>query len=101
MLATLTYTLDSTIANIALPHMQGSFSASNDQMVWVLTSYMVASAIMTPFSGWLAHRIGHKRLFLASTLLFMLSSMAVGAAMTLPQIVIFRIIQGIAGAALL
>ena len=101
MLATLTYTLDSTIANIALPHMQGSFSASNDQMVWVLTSYMVASAIMTPFSGWLAHRIGHKRLFLISTALFMLASMAVGAAVTLPQIVVFRIIQGIAGAALL
>lgn len=101
MLATLTYTLDSTIANIALPHMQGSFSASNDQMVWILTSYMVASAIMTPFSGWLAHRIGHKRLFLISTGLFMVSSMAVGAALTLPQIVIFRIIQGIAGAALL
>lgn len=101
MLATLTYTLDSTIANIALPHMQGSFSASNDQMVWVLTSYMVASAIMTPFSGWLAHRIGHKLLFMLSTMLFMVSSMAVGAAMTLPQIIVFRIVQGIAGAALL
>ncbi|MGE3690293.1 MAG: DHA2 family efflux MFS transporter permease subunit [Novosphingobium sp.] len=101
MLATLTYTLDSTIANIALPHMQGSFSASIDQMVWVLTSYMVASAVMTPFSGWLAHRIGHKLLFQISTLLFMLASMAVGAAATLPQIVIFRVIQGIAGAALL
>jgi MFS transporter, DHA2 family, multidrug resistance protein len=101
MLATLTYTLDSTIANIALPHMQGSFSASNDQMVWVLTSYMVASAIMTPFSGWLSLRIGRKLLFQLSTLSFMLSSMAVGAAMTLPQIVLFRIAQGIAGAALL
>ncbi len=101
MLATLTYTLDSTIANIALPHMQGSISASGDQMVWVLTSYMVAGAVMTPLSGWLSLRIGSKLLFQISTIAFMLASMLCGAATSLPQIVAFRILQGIAGASLL
>ena len=101
MLATLTYTLDSTIANIALPHMQGSISASGDQMVWVLTSYMVAGAVMTPLSGWLSLRIGSKLLFQISTLAFMLTSMLCGAATSLPQIVAFRVLQGIAGASLL
>ena len=101
MLATLTYTLDSTIANIALPHMQGSMSASSDQMVWVLTSYMVASAIMTPLSGWLSLRIGRKFLFQASTLTFMLASMLCGAATNLPEMVAFRVLQGLAGASML
>jgi DHA2 family multidrug resistance protein len=101
MLATLTYTLDSTIANIALPHMQGSISASGDQMVWVLTSYMVAGAVMTPLSGWLSLKIGSKLLFQISTIAFMLASMLCGAATSLPQIVAFRVIQGIAGASLL
>ena len=101
MLATLTYTLDSTIANIALPHMQGSISASGDQMIWVLTSYMVASAIMTPLSGWLSLRIGRKFLFQLSTLTFMVASMLCGAATNLPEMVAFRVLQGIAGASLL
>ena len=101
MLATLTYTLDSTIANIALPHMQGSMSASSDQMVWVLTSYMVAGGIMTPLSGWLALKIGRKLLFQISTITFMLASMLCGAATNLPEIVAFRVLQGLAGASLL
>ena len=101
MLATLTYTLDSTIANIALPHMQGSVSASSDQMIWVLTSYMVAAAVMTPLSGWLSLRIGRKLLFQISTLTFMLASMLCGAATNLPEIVAFRVLQGLAGASLL
>ncbi|MEO7739777.1 MAG: MDR family MFS transporter [Novosphingobium sp.] len=101
MLATLTYTLDSTIANIALPHMQGSVSASSDQMVWVLTSYMVAAAIMTPLSGWLSLKIGRKLLFQISTLTFMVASMLCGTATSLPEIVAFRVLQGLAGASLL
>ena len=101
MLATLTYTLDTTIANIALPHMQGSIAASSDQMVWVLTSYMVASAIMIPLSGWLSLRIGRRRLFQLSTFSFMVASMLCGAATSLPQIVIFRVFQGLAGASLM
>lgn len=101
MLATLTNTLDMTIANIALPHIQGSVSASQDQMNWVLTSYIVATAVMTPFSGWLSLKIGRKRLFLISTVLFMLASMLCGLAVTLPQIVAFRILQGLAGASMM
>lgn len=101
MLATLTNTLDMTIANIALPHIQGSVSASQDQMNWVLTSYIVATAVMTPFSGWLSLRIGRKHLFLISTVLFLLASMLCGLATTLPQIVAFRILQGMAGASMM
>jgi DHA2 family multidrug resistance protein len=101
MLATLTNTLDMTIANVALPHIQGSISASQDQMNWVLTSYIVATAVMTPFSGWLSLKIGRKRLFLISTAMFMLASMLCGLAMTLPQIIVFRIFQGIAGASMM
>jgi DHA2 family multidrug resistance protein len=101
MLATLTNTLDMTIANIALPHIQGSVSASQDQMNWILTSYIVATAIMTPFSGWLSLRIGRKRLFLISTLLFMSASMLCGMAVSLTQIVAFRVIQGLAGASMM
>jgi len=101
MLATLTNTLDMTIANIALPHIQGSVAASQDQMNWVLTSYIVATAIMTPFSGWLSLRIGRKQLFLISTALFMVASMLCGMAVSLPQIVAFRILQGLAGASMM
>jgi DHA2 family multidrug resistance protein len=64
MLATLMNTLDSTIANVALPHMQGSLSASQDQATWVLTSYILATAIMTPLSGWLSLKIGRKPMLL-------------------------------------
>src|SRR5579871_5464477 len=101
MLATVMNSLDTTIANVALPHMQGSFSASQDQMTWVLTSYIIAAAIMTPLSGWLSIRVGRKLTFLVSIAGFTLASMACGAAQSLPQIVIFRLIQGICGAALI
>ena len=101
VLATLTNTLDMTIANVALPHIQGSVSASADQINWVLTSYIVATAIMTPLSGWLSLRIGRKRLFLISTALFMLASMLCGMAANLPQIILFRILQGLAGASMM
>jgi len=101
MLATLMNTLDSTIANVALPHMQGSLSASQDQITWVLTSYIIATAIMTPLSGWLSLKIGRKPMFLASIAGFTVASMLCGVAQNLPEMVIFRLIQGIAGASLM
>jgi DHA2 family multidrug resistance protein len=101
MLATLMNTLDSTIANVALPHMQGSLSASQDQIFWVLTSYIIATAIMTPLSGWLSLKVGRKPMFLYSIAAFTVASMLCGLATNLPEIVIFRLIQGIAGASLM
>ena len=100
MLATLMQALDTTIANVALPYMQGSVSASQDQIAWVLTSYIVAAAIMTPPIGFLAGRFGRKRLFLTSIIGFTVASMLCGMAQTLTQIVLFRILQGVFGAAL-
>ena len=101
MAAALMQTLDTTIANVALPHIQGSVSASQDQIVWVLTFYIVAAAIMTPLTGWLADRLGRKTVFLLSVAGFTLASALCGAAQTLTQIVAFRFLQGIAGAALM
>lgn len=101
MLATLMNTLDSTIANVALPHMQGSVSAAQDQIVWVLTSYIIATAIMTPLSGWLSQKIGRKTMFLASIAGFTAASILCGIATSLPELVIFRLLQGIAGASLM
>jgi len=100
MLATIMQALDTTIANVALPHMQGSLSASQDQIAWVLTSYIVAAAIMTPLTGWLTGRFGIKRVFLVSVAGFTLASMLCGAAASLEQIVLYRLLQGIFGAAL-
>ena len=101
MAAALMQTLDTTIANVALPHIQGSVSASQDQIVWVLTFYIVAAAIMTPLTGWLTEKIGRKSLFLFSVAGFTIASALCGAAMSLGQIVAFRFLQGIAGAALM
>lgn len=101
MLATLMNTLDSTIANVALPHIQGSVSAAQDQITWVLTSYIIATAIMTPLSGWLSQRIGRKKMFLYSVAGFTLASVLCGTATSLPEIVIYRLLQGIAGASLI
>src|ERR1700760_4871338 len=83
MLATLMNALDTTIANVALPHIQGSVSASAEQITWVLTSYIVAAAIMTPMTGWLSCRIGRKLLFLISIVGFTIASMLCGAATSL------------------
>src|ERR1700758_5014739 len=83
MLTSILQTLDNTIANVALPHMQGSLSATQDQMTWVLTSYIVAAAIMTPLTGWLAGAIGRKRLFLVSVGAFTITSMLCGLAQSL------------------
>ncbi|MGH8461134.1 MAG: DHA2 family efflux MFS transporter permease subunit [Stenotrophobium sp.] len=100
MLASILQALDNTIANVALPHMQGSLSATQDQMTWVLTSYIVAAAIMTPLTGWLSGQFGRKRLFLFSIIGFTISSALCGMAQSLPEIVLFRLMQGLCGAAL-
>ncbi len=100
MMATLMQILDSTIANVALPYMQGSLSTTLNQVSWVLTSYVIASAIMTAPVGWLAQRFGRKRLFIGSLIGFTLASMACGAAQSLDQMVAFRVMQGVFGAAL-
>jgi DHA2 family multidrug resistance protein len=100
ILATLMQALDTTIANVALPYMQGSVSASQDQIEWVLTSYIVAAAIMTPATGYLAARFGQKRLFLVCVTGFVAASMLCGMAQSLSQIVLFRVLQGMFGAAL-
>jgi len=101
MLATVMNSLDTTIANVALPNMQGSVSASADQITWVLTSYIVAAAIMTPMTGWLAGRFGRKTVFMVSIVGFTVASALCGAATTLGQIVAFRLLQGLFGAALI
>lgn len=99
MVATLMQALDTTIANVALPYMQGSLSATPDQITWVLTSYIVAAAIMTAPVGWLAARFGQKRLFIVCLAGFTAASMLCGAAETLDQMVVFRLLQGVFGKA--
>lgn len=101
MLATIMNSLDTTIANVALPHIQGSVSASAEQITWVLTSYIVAAAIMTPLTGFLADRFGRKLVFVVSIAGFTIASMLCGIADSLVEIVLFRLLQGIFGAALI
>ena len=100
IMATLMQALDTTIANVALPYMQGSVAASQDQIAWVLTSYIVAAAIMTPPTGFLAGRFGLKRLFLVAITGFTVASMLCGMAQSLNQLVLFRVMQGAFGASL-
>src|SRR5476651_1652249 len=100
MLATLIQTLDSTIANVALPHMQGTLSASQDEITWVLTSYIVAAAIATPLTGWLSDRLSTKRLLIVAIGGFTVSSALCGLSETLTQIVASRLLQGVFGASL-
>ena len=100
MLATFMQGVDTTIANVALPHMQGSFSCSQDQIAWAVTSYIVAAAIMTPLTGWLAGRFGIKYVFLISVIGFTIASALCGAAGSLFEIVAYRLLQGVSGAAL-
>jgi DHA2 family multidrug resistance protein len=100
MTATIMQALDTTIANVALPYMQGSLSASLDQINWVLTSYIVAAAIMTAPIGWLADRFGRKKLFIICVAGFTIASLLCAMAQNIVQIVIFRLMQGMAGAAL-
>ena len=98
MAATIMVVLDTTIANVALPHMQGSLNASQDQVTWILTSYIVASAILTPLTGWLAARMGRKTLFLVSIVGFTIASALCGVATSIEQMVLFRLLQGLCGA---
>jgi DHA2 family multidrug resistance protein len=100
MLATIMQGVDNTIANVALPHMQGSLSVSQDQIAWLLTSYMVSAAIMMPLTGWLAGQFGIKYIFLFSVIGFTAFSALAGSATSLPQLVIYRVMQGVCGAAL-
>ena len=101
MMATMMTVLDTTIANVALPHMQGSFGAAQDQISWVLTSFIIATAIATPLSGWLALKFGRRPMFLISIAGFTLASMLCGVAQNLPEMVAFRFIQGCAGAGMM
>ncbi|MGB8398305.1 DHA2 family efflux MFS transporter permease subunit [Bradyrhizobium sp.] len=100
MTATIMQALDTTIANVALPYMQGTLSASQDQINWVLTSYIVAAAIMTAPVGWIANRFGRKRIFILCAGGFTVASVLCGVAQDINQMVLFRLMQGVFGAAL-
>ena len=100
MMAAIIQIIDTTIANVALPHMQGSLSVTQDKIAWVLTSYIMATAIAMPLTGWIAGRIGRKRLLIISVSGFTLASMACGASYTLEEMIVFRVLQGIFGASL-
>src|ERR1700750_2505336 len=100
MAATIMQALDTTIANVALLYMQGSLSASQDQINWVLTSYIVAAAIMTAPVGWIANRFGRKRIFIVCSAGFTIASVLCGLAQDINQMVLFRLLQGVFGAAL-
>ncbi len=101
MLGTVLEVLDSSIVNVSLPHMRGSFSASVDEVAWVVTSYLVAAGIMIPMTGWIAGRFGRKRYFMISIASFVAASALCGVARSLDQIVFFRLLQGAAGAAMM
>jgi DHA2 family multidrug resistance protein len=98
MMAVLLQVLDTTIANVALPHMQASLSATQDTINWVLTSYIVSSAIALPISGWLADKVGRKRLLLTSVVVFTVASVLCATATSLGEMVLFRALQGVGGA---
>src|SRR5580698_6444944 len=95
MAGVLMQALDTTIANVALPYMEGSLSAARDQITWVLTSYIIAAAIMTAPVGWLAARFGKKNFLIVSIAGFTVASMLCGASQSLTQMVVFRLIQGV------
>src|SRR3954469_903561 len=99
-LATFMEVLDTSIANVALPHMAGGLSASEDEATWVLTSYLVSNAIILPLSGWFSFLLGRKRFYMLCVLLFTISSFLCGIAPTLGSLVFFRILQGIGGGGL-
>lgn len=98
MAAMLMQVLDTTIANVALPHMQASLGATQDSITWVLTSYILASAVAIPLTGWLSDRFGARMLFIGSVALFVGASILCGIATSLPEMVAFRLLQGIGGA---
>src|SRR5580692_8307746 len=101
MLATTMQALDTTIVNVALTHMEASLGATQDQISWVLTSYIIAAAIMTPSTAWLAGRVGRTRLLVMSLIGFTIVSLLCGVAVSISQMVLFRILQGVFGAAMM
>src|SRR5215212_9494916 len=100
MFGTFMEVLDTTVVNVSLPHIAGSLSASIDEATWVLTSYLVANAIILPITGWLASRFGRKNLLMASVVGFTASSFMCGISPNLPSLVLFRILQGASGGCL-
>ena len=98
MMSTIVIALDMSIATIALPHMQGGLSATQDQVAWVMTSYLVSMAIMIAYTGWLANRVGRKRLLVGALTVFSIGAMFSGQASTLEEMILFRVIQGMAAA---
>jgi len=100
MIPTLIEVLDTSVANVALKHIQGSLSAGQEEVTWVLTSYLVANAVVIPMSGWLARVMGRKRYLLASLIVFTGSSLLCGVATSLAQLILFRVVQGIGGGGL-
>jgi DHA2 family multidrug resistance protein len=101
MMCTIMQALDTTIVNVALPHMEGSLGATQNQISWVLTSYIIAAAIMTPSTAWLAGRVGRTRLLVLSLIGFTIVSLLCGVAGSISQMVLFRILQGVFGAAMM
>ena len=99
-LATFMEVLDTSIANVALPHMAGSLGASSEEATWVLTSYLVASAVILPISGWLATRFGRKRFYMTCVVIFTVCSFLCGIAQTLPILILARVLQGLGGGGL-
>src|ERR1035437_1760530 len=97
MIATFMVVLDSSVANVALPHIAGNLSASTDESTWVLTSYLVSNAIMLPAAGWITRRIGRKRLFMISIVVFTAASLLCGIAVNLPMLIVARVLQGFGG----
>ena len=97
MLATFMVVLDSSVANVALPHIAGNLSASTDESTWVLTSYLVSNAIMLPVTGWISRRIGRRRLLISSIVLFTAASLLCGVAVNLPMLIAARVLQGFGG----
>ncbi len=97
MLGTLMEVVDTSVANVSLPHMQGTFSAGVDEITWVITSYLVANAVILPITGWLSRRFGRKRFYLACLTLFTLASLGSGAAPNIAFLIVMRVIQGLAG----
>ena len=96
-LATFMEVLDTSIANVALPHMAGSLGGSQEEATWVLTSYLVSSAIVLPISGWLANRFGRKRFYMSCVAMFTICSFLCGLAHSLPTLIFARVLQGLVG----
>src|SRR5271154_551759 len=97
MMATFMEVLDTSVANVSLPHIAGNLSASVDESTWVLTSYLVSNAIVLPLTGWFSTLFGRKRFFIGCVVIFTLSSLLCGLAPSLPMLVLFRVIQGAGG----